>query len=104
MLFLLMIFYLINSPVANCSSESDSDEFRMNSHHYSSESDSDERGNHFQLIPLPPWPSLPFWTLFPGLWPKPPPTPVPPPPPTKTTTTPQTTVVVTTESPRGDNG
>ncbi|XP_056228314.1 uncharacterized protein LOC130166647 [Seriola aureovittata] len=124
--FLLMIFYLINSPLANChryhSSDSDSDEVRMNSHHYSSESDSDEGGNRypwFRPKPLPPWFTFPLWPLFPGLRPRPRPATVPPPPPpppapkpnptttpspTPGTQPPQTTVVSTTESPRGDSG
>ncbi|XP_042251083.1 submaxillary gland androgen-regulated protein 3A-like [Thunnus maccoyii] len=99
---LLIIFLLINSPVANC-------------HHYhSSDSDSHERGNRYPGIRL--WPWFPFCRIFPGLCRRPPPAPTtpPPPPPTvpptpKPTPTPGRTptpgkTTKTTENPRGDNG
>ncbi|XP_058497181.1 rho GTPase-activating protein gacII-like [Solea solea] len=114
MILLLMIFFLINYHVAEChdrSSDSDSDEDRTSSSQSSSESDSYERWHH-----NPSWIDLPFWHLFPGLFPPPPPAPVPPPPPpppkpkTTTTTTTTTTTKTTpttfapTTEPRGDRG
>ncbi|XP_041839542.1 platelet glycoprotein Ib alpha chain-like [Melanotaenia boesemani] len=86
-IFLLMIFFLINSHATNCHGR----------HRSSSESDSVERGN--------PWPTIDICALFPVLCPKPSTT-LPP----KTTTKPTTTKPTTTQStepptttePRGD--